>query len=119
MAPDITDPRDLGGSFSGGDDPFGASNVLIDARHAILASHLDICKIDPEGGARGRDDVYAVIVGGRINQTQDTARVLFFGDLDWLASLITEAHGVAERDGKLAELQRLCQERWEKMPHGA
>ena len=114
---DETDPRKLGGSFSGGEDPFGEGNVLIDARHAILADHLDVCKIDPEQGARGHEGVYAVLVSGRINQSQDRARVMFFGDLDWLASLITEAHGVAERDGRLSALGELCAKRWESMPH--
>jgi hypothetical protein len=113
----VTDPRDLGGTFSGGDDPFGQGDVLIDARHAILAEHLDVCKVDRERGARGQD-AYAVIVSGRINQTQDRARVMFFGDLDWLAALVTEIHGVIERSGVHDEFLALCDARWKAMPGG-
>jgi len=117
MSDPMRDPRDLGGSFSGGDDPFGQGDVLLDARYAILADNLDVCKVDPEHGARGREGVYAVLIGGRINQTQDRARVMFFGDLDWLAALVTEINGVAERAGRSAEFGRLCDERWRRMPH--
>ena len=113
----MTDPRDLGGSFSGGDDPFGEGDVLIDARHAILADQLDVCKVDKERGARGQE-FYALLIGGRINQTQDRAHVMALGDLGWLAALITEAHGVAERAGRLEALGELCKRRWEAMPHG-
>jgi len=114
-----TDPRELGGDIAGPGGPFEHGGVVLDASRAILADEVDVAKVDPDAGARGHDETFAILVGGRINQTQDRGKVMMFGDLDLFASLITEMHGVAERAGVdyARRLRDLCVERWAKMPH--
>ena len=83
---------------------------------AIIVDYHDIAKIDPEAGARGQREAFAMIVEGRINQTADRGRVALLGGLDMMAAFITQMHGVAQRAGLGAKLSSLCTERWEEMP---
>jgi hypothetical protein len=108
-----TDPRDLGGDIADLGGPHDHGQVVIDTRRAILMDRLEVAKVDNPSDGR---ELVAVLIGGKINQSPDRAKVMLLGDLDMLASFITEAHGLARRMGTGAELERLCVERWERMP---
>lgn len=107
------DPRNLHGDISGPGGPHDEGGVVLDATKAILLDMQMVARIDQ--GARGQE-AFALLLGGRINQTADRAQVLFMAPLDGFAALITELHGVARRAGRGDELARLCAERWEEMP---
>jgi hypothetical protein len=109
----ITDPRDLGGDIAGPGGPHDHGQVVIDTRRAILMDGLEVAKVDNPSDGR---ELVAVLIEGKINQSPDRAKVMVLGNLDMLASFITEAHGLARRMRASAELTRLCVERWERMP---
>jgi hypothetical protein len=113
----VDDPRELGGDMAGPGGPFDFGQTVIDARQAVLVDAQEWAKVDPEAGARGQDEMFAGLFQGRINQTQDRARVLLFGNLDFLAATITEIHGIAERAGLNNKLMAACEARWADMPH--
>lgn len=113
--PRMSDPRELGGDIVGPGGPFDRGGVLLDMSKAIHVDYQEVCKIDPRG-ARGQL-AFALVLEGRINQTQDRAKVMCIESLDGLAALVTEANGVAERAGVLDEFMALCDARWKAMPH--
>lgn len=119
VADTVDDPRKLGGEIAGPGGAMDFGGVVLDARHAILVESQEVCKVDPEHGARGNDEMFAFLFAGRINQTIDRAKVMLFGDLDFMAAIVTEIHGVAERAGPeyQRKLHRLCEDRWREMPH--
>lgn len=114
---DIDDPRDLGGSIAGPGGPYEHGQVVLDASKALIVDFQEVCKVDEHGGARGQL-MFALLLEGRINQTQDRARVMCFESLDGLAALVTEVNGVAERAGVQDEFLAICDQRWKAMPHG-
>lgn len=81
----------------------------------ILDDHLVIAKINE--GARGQEG-FVLLVEGRINQSEDRAKVMLFESLDGLAAIMTEIHGLVDRAGVSREFVELCNERWAKMPQG-
>lgn len=113
---DIDDPRELGGDIAGPGGPFDSGGVVLDASKAILVDYQEICKVDE--GFRGQLG-FALLVEGRINQTEDRAKVMLFESLDGLAALVTEINAVTQRASPLIheEFRRLCDERWKEMPH--
>lgn len=117
MSRETTDPRALGGAMVDvGDDPFAFGQVALDTRNALLVDYQEVCKIDAEAAGES-DEGFAILLQGRINQTSDRARVMVIGNLDLLAAMITECHGVAERCGLQPKLHAMCEKRWEEMPH--
>lgn len=113
------DPRDLGGAMvDTAGDPFAFHKVVLDARKALIVDYQEICRVDPES-AQDQEDAFALMFQGRVNHTSDRAQIMLLGDLDFLAALVTEAHGVVERLGpEWPErfVERL-EKRWEEMPH--
>jgi hypothetical protein len=107
------DPREMGGDIAGPGGPFDQGGVVVDTRHAILVDRLDVARIDDWNNA----DAYALLVEGRINRSTDRAKVMLTGDLDCLASFVTEIHGVAQRAHKTGEFMARCERRWKEMPH--
>jgi hypothetical protein len=114
----VEDPRLLGGAMAGPGGPFDHGGTVLDASRAILVDSQEVCKVDRERGARGQE-MFAFLFEGRINQSPDRARVMLFGDVDFMAAVITECHGVAERAGADCQrrLHERCAERWADMPH--
>jgi hypothetical protein len=108
-----SDPRDLTGDIAGPGGPYDEGQVVIDTTNAVLMDSLDVARVDNRSDGRS---MVALLIGGRLNRSEDRARVLFLGDLDMLAALITEAHGLAKRMGRHRELLRLCDARWEEQP---
>jgi hypothetical protein len=111
---DIDDPRELGGDIAGPGGPFEHGQVVLDASKALHIDFQEVCKIDE--GARGQL-AFALLLEGRINRTDDRAKIMCIESLDGLAALVTEINGLADRAGVTAEFKRLCDERWAKMPH--
>ncbi len=109
----IDDPRDLGGSISGPGGPYDDDQTIVDATRALIVSALTAARIT-EGA--GEIPSFALLFEGHVNRTEDEAQVVLLGDLDMLATIITEAWGVAHRSGLRDELQKLCDGRWEVMP---
>jgi hypothetical protein len=104
----LSDPRELKGGMIGGED------VILDDRKAVLVDSIDVCKVNE--WSQQDHLVFGLLVGGRINKSRDRANVLLMGDLDFMAAVITQMHGVAERAGVGEELKELCQKRWAEMP---
>jgi hypothetical protein len=107
------DPRELPGDIRSGGDAYSQGSVMFSAAHAVLMDSVDAAWVDNPSDGR---NFYGLLLGGRINQTQDRARVLFFFDVDGAAALVTELHHLSLRAGHLDEFQQACQERWEAMP---
>lgn len=75
--------------MAGPGGPHDISGVVLDASNAILLETVDVSTIDPEHGARGQHAL-ALVLGGRINQTQQRASVLFVFGTDGAAAIVTE-----------------------------
>ena len=84
-----SDPRRLRGDMAGPGGPHDVGGVVLDTSRAIILETVDVSTIDPDHGGRGQSGI-ALLLGGRINQTKDRARVLFLFDTDGAASIITE-----------------------------
>jgi len=75
--------------MAGPGGPHDVGGVVLDTSRAIILETVDVSTIDPDHGGRGQSGI-ALLLGGRINQTKDRARVLFLFDTDGAASIITE-----------------------------
>jgi hypothetical protein len=84
-----TNPRRIPGSMAGPGGPHDHGGVVLDARNAVLLETVDVSTVDPEHGGRGQSAV-AMVLDGRINQTQDRVSVLFIFGTDGAASIVTE-----------------------------
>lgn len=91
-----SDPRRLPGDIAGPGGPHDIGGVVLDASRAVLMDSVDVSTIDPDHGGRGQSAL-ALLLGGRINQTKDRARVLFLFGTDGAAAIISELMGVIGR----------------------
>lgn len=112
-----TDAVELPGDIVGGADasPYERNSVLLDTSNAVLMDATDFAMM--ENGSDGRRFA-SVLIQGRVNRSKRRARVLFLMDADGLAALMTQATGLAVREGGEFELdftQRVT-ERMEEMP---
>lgn len=113
MPEEINDPRRLDSDgIAGPADPHGRDDHLIDARHAVLLEEVTASMITE--GNRGRL-LAALVLGGRINQTQDRARVLFVLNADAVASIVSELVGLLGRAGFGTEVHAALVERLNEM----
>jgi hypothetical protein len=72
--------------------PGGAQDrggVIVDTSNAVLLSDVTVSTIDRSDGDRGFD-YFALMLAGRVNQTKDTAQVLFIMNTDGAAAIVTE-----------------------------
>lgn len=81
----MTDPHLIPGDMVGSGGPHEQGQVLLDARHAILMDSMEVSTLD-----RADHFAIAMVLRGRINQTQDRANVLFIFGSDGAAAIITE-----------------------------
>ena len=93
-----SDPRRLPGDIAGPGGPHDVGGVIVDTRRAILLEECVVSTVD-ELGARGQQSALAMLLSGRINQTQDRARVLFLFGTDGAAAIITELMALFGRAG--------------------
>lgn len=96
MGESTSDPRGLHGDMSGPD-----GSVVLDTRRAVLLDHTNVCRVDDYGGP---EEMWAMLLSGRINKSQDRAQVLFLFGIDGAAAIITELLMLAERAGGAEEL---------------
>jgi hypothetical protein len=113
------EPRDLRlikGRISGPGGAFDIGGVVIDTEGALLPDELFVSTIDPDDAATADAPLVAMEVAGRINRTQDRARLVMLGDVDLAASFITELYGLAARGRFTEALDRAVARRLEQLP---
>lgn len=82
-------PRRLPGDMIDAGTPHSRNSVVLDARHAILMDTVEVSTLDPDN-SRGQGSAIAMLLGGRINQTEDVTKVLFLFGTDGAAAIITQ-----------------------------
>lgn len=113
MPEEFNDPRELQSSgIVGPSDPHGRDDHLIDATHAVLVEDITASMITE--GNRGRM-LAALVLSGRINQTQDRARVLYVLNADAVAAIMSELVGLLGRAGFGTEVHAALVERLAEM----
>lgn len=83
------DPRKLKGAIVGPGGAQDRGGVIVDTSNAVLLSDVTVSTIDRSDGDRGFD-YFALMLAGRVNQTKDTAQVLFIMNTDGAAAIVTE-----------------------------
>lgn len=84
-----TDPREIRGAIVGDGGAHETGGVILDTRNAVLLQDVTVSTVDPSSGGRGKE-YFAMLLAGRVNQTQDNAEVLFIMNTDGAAALVTE-----------------------------
>lgn len=84
-----TDPREIKGAIVGDGGAHETGGVILDTRNAVLLQDVTVSTVDPSSGGRGKE-YFAMLLAGRVNQTQDNAEVLFIMNTDGAAALVTE-----------------------------
>lgn len=110
-----TDPRTIPGSMSGPGGPHKRGGVVFDAEHVVLMRSVDVAIIEAIDDA---PTLLAMVLGGRINFTQEMAQVMFVFGADGAAALVTELVAVIGRmpDGDLkAEFMEDLDRRFEQL----
>jgi hypothetical protein len=102
-SPGPDDPRRLGGDIAGPGGPLDRDAVIFDTTNAVLLESTVMAVMHNRSDGR---DVVGVLLEGRINRTNDRARVLFLTDGDGAAALLTEALSLMKRaaDGGMRDL---------------
>jgi hypothetical protein len=112
-----TDPRRAGGSISGPGQPYEENAVVIDTANAVLLDHATVAIV---GGVRDGvldpEPVMALSLEGRINKTSERSNVLYLGNADAMAALVSELIGLATRAGWRDEFMERLQARLDAMP---
>lgn len=112
-----TDPRDIHSEgVAGPGGPYDQGGVILDGRHAVLLDTIDVLQIDDWNGQQG--NIMALVLGGRINKTQDRASVAYLFDADGVAAIVTELLGLVSRASQefQDEVAIAIKSRAEKMP---
>lgn len=84
-----TDPREIKGAIVGDGGAHETGGVILDTRNAVLLQDVTVSTVDPSSGGRGKE-YFAMLLAGRVNQTQDNAEVLFIMNTDGAAAVVTE-----------------------------
>jgi len=115
---DHTDPRGLGGDIAGPGGPYDKDAVVVDTANAVLLDSTDVALIAVGRNGTFEEKALALLLEGRINKTQDRAKVLFLLNGDGAAALVTELVGVAKREGAefAADFVVAMEERQKEMP---
>lgn len=110
---DATDPRRPRGDIAGPGGPFDRNQTVVDAADAVLMDTIDVSMIEVASCDGEIKRAYALMLSGRINRTEEHARILFLFGADGAAGIVSEILGLANRAGpdivlelsrKLAEL---------------
>jgi hypothetical protein len=89
-----SDPRNLPGDIAGPGGPHDFGAVVLDASRAVIMDEVTVSTIDFD---RAGKSGLAMLLGGRINQTQDRAKVLFLFGSDGAAAICTQLMAVIGR----------------------
>jgi hypothetical protein len=97
---EITDPRDVPGDIAGPGGSHSRNSVVLDASRAVLLDYQEVAfaEFRPTDGSDDGECV-ALLMSGRINKSQDRARVLFVFNEDGAAALVTELEALMHRAG--------------------
>lgn len=106
----FTDPRQPGPVS------LGREAVLLDMSKAVLLDVVIAAMAHLSRDGAPEENAVALTLGGRINQTQDYARVLFLFDPEGAASIIAELLALFGRAGEEALITRLVEQKLEAMP---
>lgn len=112
---DERDPRIVKGSIAGPGGAYDRGAVIIDTTGALLQDSLTVAEVDRDDAVAG-GRIVALEVGGRINRTTDRHRLVILGDVDTLASWITECYALAARGGFTEDLDAAVTARVDAMP---
>jgi hypothetical protein len=112
------DPRDLGGDIAGPGGPYDENAVVVSVEHAVLLDNTQVALVEAHRNGEFAEKALALLMEGRINKTQDRAKVLFLLNGDGAAALVTELVGVAKREGEefAADFVVAMEERTKEMP---
>jgi hypothetical protein len=75
----------------------GEGDVQVDTRTAVLLDHVDVALV---GTVRGQEEPSATLgmmLAGRINKTDERAKILFLFDEDGAAAIIAQLIALATR----------------------
>lgn len=98
----------LGGDIAGPGGPHDRGKVVISSEGALLPDYQTFVAFDPEHGAPPDELLVGLLFEGRINKTQDRAKVLVVLNDDGIAALISEAVALLGRgDRKLTASARV------------
>jgi len=100
----VTDPRRVGGNIAGPGGPHDNHGVVLDVTRAVLLDYTEVALVevaarDDDGAMGPMDRALAVMLAGRINRTDERARVLFITNGDGAAGIVTELLALAGRLG--------------------
>lgn len=112
-----TDPRLPGGDIAGPGGPYDNDGVIVDATKAVLTDNqVSLIKVGREG--EWGEKAMALLLEGRINKTEERAKILFLVGPDGAAALVSEIVAMCGREGSTfaAEFQVAFEERMKAMP---
>jgi hypothetical protein len=93
----LTDPRTLGGDIIGDDaDPHAENAVDIDITKAVLLGDVHVTIM---GNRQTLDPILCMLLSGRVNKSEDRAKVLYLFDTDGAAAIVSELIAMASRMG--------------------
>lgn len=113
--PGGTDPRRAPGSIAGPGGPHERDSVVVDAANAVLFEGMEVTVINAirSDGVLDPDPQLAMELYGRINQTQDRARIVFLFGADGAAAIVSQLMALAARH--LPEYHDLLAERVDEL----
>jgi hypothetical protein len=112
---DDRDPRIVKGSIAGPGGAYDRGAVIVDTTDALLQDSLTVAELERDPDVVG-GRLVALEVGGRINRTTDRHRLVIIGDVDTLASWVTECYALAARGGFTEDLDAAVTARVDAMP---
>ena len=99
IEPLFTNPREAeGGNYAGPGGPDDMHGIVVEMTNAVLLDGTSAMVIHVQRGTEQSDN-FGIVLEGRINQTQDRARVLYLTDLDGVVSVARQMHSLAIRAG--------------------
>lgn len=108
-----TDPREVGGDIAGPGGPHDWGQVITDASRAVLFDAFDVSLVDPvRDGEQANDPILAMLFQGRINKTDERARILILTNEDGAAGIITQLIALTYRAGWGDEFRVRLAQRW-------
>jgi hypothetical protein len=99
------------------DDPRAAGSadrdqVVVDTTTAVLLSEVEVATVTNRSDGT---QAIALVLSGRINQSQDDAKVMFLMPLDGAAGIITELIGLCAGIGRQDDLEQAMNRRIDDM----
>lgn len=83
----FSDPMKLPGSIAGPGDSHSVGEFVLDTSNAVLMDSVVVSTLDSESN---NSSIIALVLGGRVNQTQNRAEVMFLFGTDGVAAIMTE-----------------------------